>query len=203
MRRIMLLALLALALPTAALANRISSTGSTDNIGYACSPSIAICLVGTATNPSFFTLQSPFHLTLAGTTAGAEIMITGVQLSPSPCGTTPIGGSQTCTFTSGQITIKEAGGVKEVFPIESGSFTIFPGNVRRITDFQAALGPNGSVTFLQSFEWNGSGKVFTDGSIAVVEPSHVPEPGTLEGLLLGIGLIGLPGMARRKLKLGT
>jgi hypothetical protein len=30
-----------------------------------------------------------------------------------------------------------------------------------------------------------------------------PEPRTLEGLLLGMGVLGLAGMTRRKLKLGT
>jgi hypothetical protein len=30
-----------------------------------------------------------------------------------------------------------------------------------------------------------------------------PEPGTLEGLLLGIGVLGLAGVTSRKLKLGT
>jgi hypothetical protein len=34
-------------------------------------------------------------------------------------------------------------------------------------------------------------------------PGSIPEPGTLEGLLLGMGVLGLPGLARRKLKLGT
>jgi hypothetical protein len=42
-----------------------------------------------------------------------------------------------------------------------------------------------------------------DGGTGGFEPAPVPEPGTLEGLLLGMGVIGLAEMGRRKLKLGN
>jgi hypothetical protein len=52
-----------------------------------------------------------------------------------------------------------------------------------------------------SFDFHFSGTALTDGEAGVQGLSTVPEPGTLEGLLLGtgvIGLIALAGMTRRK-----
>ena len=193
MRRIMLLALLALVLPTAALANSISSTATTITIPFSC-PSSATCRILSG-HPNFMTIFQPFSLLLLGTTAGSSIKISGITLSPNPCGPA----TASCSFTGGLLAVMQAGVTKD-FGIVSGAFKLGPAN-RTATGFHALLANGGSLA-LTAFSWNGSGHIHSSGSATVHEPTTViPEPGTLG--LLGTGLLGLAGMTRRKRKLGT
>jgi hypothetical protein len=75
------------------------------------------------------------------------------------------------------------------------------GTVREGFHFAAQLPHGGNVTITPSFFWNGSGKIDTRNNPHATVTTVIPEPGTLG--LLGTGLIGLAGLTRRKLKLGT
>src|SRR5215471_1561564 len=115
------------------------------------------------------TIFQPFTLTLIGTTAGSGIVISGIQLSPNPCG--PAAAS--CTFTGGLLAVMQAGVTKD-FGIVSGAFLLGPA-MRQATSFHAVLDNGGSMT-LTTFSWNGSGHIHGSGSATV---HLIPEPGTL------------------------
>ena len=74
-------------------------------------------------------------------------------------------------------------------------------SVREGFHFAAQLPHGGNVTITPSFFWNGSGKIDARNNPHATVTTVIPEPGTFG--LLGTGLIGLAGMTRRKLKLGT
>ncbi len=178
MRRVVLLALLALALPTAALADTIDY-GNLGSVGG----STAI-ISGSASAGSTYTLTSQlvsiFDVNTNALSQGSLgwVSVTTGTLSACPSG---------LCFTGGTLTITSAGGAT----LFTGTFT--SGTVSTVlgtTWVQASLGTaggTGQITF-------GVGRLGTISGDTIV----TPEPGTLG--LLGTGLIGLAGIVRRKLR---
>jgi hypothetical protein len=172
------LALLALALPTAALADTIDY-GNLGSVGG----STAI-ISGSASAGSTYTLTSQlvsiFDVNTNALSQGSLgwVSVTTGTLSACPSG---------LCFTGGTLTITSAGGAT----LFTGTFT--SGTVSTVlgtTWVQASLGTaggTGQITF-------GVGRLGTISGDTIV----TPEPGTLG--LLGTGLIGLAGIVRRKLR---
>ena len=189
MRRIMLSALLSLALPTAALASTIDvsdpppsfSTGTF--VRGALNRTVSAGIVGT------------LNATILGNMT--QIHIGGAAISP---GCNPPPGM--CTFTGGTATVMNATLTATLFTasISTGTITntgtsamIFA----NLTPNQPRVGPAGGFVKLNIFFTSASSPI-TGGTGQLVV---IPEPSTLG--LLGTGLIGLAGMARRKLRPGT
>ena len=183
MKQVMLLTLLAVALPTAALANSIEfSTGSS--------------ATGTITS----NLHSPINLSVSGN--GITIALTNLVMSPTNCNPSGI----TCTFNSGTLTVSEGGNVVFTSSLDDGLLTKVGSND---LTFSASLVPgtcsptqclSGTVT-LSHLMKSGASITSGTGTVRGTTSTVVPEPGTLG--LLGTGVIGLAGMMRRKLTLST
>ena len=176
MRRVILLALLALALPTASLAGTIdyagfgsSSTGTASLTGTAATGNtVTITLGDLSVNGGAFTSGVGTAIIIAptlGTSCGAGCFnIAGGSVSIWSGGVSLFAGN----FTSGTVTV--SGGIWNV----SGFLT------------------NGStVATVINMGANG-------GLIGSSDTLVTPEPGTLG--LLGTGLVGLAGLVRRKLR---
>jgi len=178
----MLLTLLAVALPTAALANSIDfSTGTFTS--------------GTITS----NFHNPFSVEVVG--SGGTITLDTSTLNTHCAPATAV-----CTFTSGTVTVKNSAGVtvftssvtdgtiSRVTPPNEDSITanLVPGTCSPITC------TSGSVTF--HVDVRGGNLVAGSSATVVGSTSVIPEPGTLG--MLGTGVLGLAGMMRRKLKLG-
>jgi hypothetical protein len=176
MRRVFLLALLALALPSLALADSI-----TDYEGLGTSKAGTASITGSATNGGSLTITTALTGVNGVATAGTISWSTG----------TLTGSGSSFTFTGGNLTIT------------SGSSTLFSGTFSTTTPGTVTVTPvsilisgvlaNGGGTETITLGKHGAFTVSAD--IGVVA---APEPGTLG--LIGTGLIGLAGLARRKLR---
>lgn len=179
MRRLVLLALLAFALPTVALATTVDYTSGTP-------PGTLVCTGSCSTPSAGSTLVLDYSgLSINGSAQGAGSIVfdlsvgTGGNIAGSTVTVTGPGSTVlfSGTFTSGTLTV-----------LASGEFGIV-GNVNGITT--AGFFSTGACPTV------GEGAICGSGS-ADVNVTQTPEPGTLG--LLGTGLVGLAGMVRRKLR---
>ena len=174
----MMLTLLALALPTAALANNFSvSTGAFDSGTFTAG-------LGTG----------GFALAVSGDGTASMIRIQGVR-GPACTGST-------CTINAGTLIVfRPNGAVLFSSPITGG--TLDRGSTGATVT--GTFGPNvtgvsntgGVFSFRVTYASLSAGGALTGG----VAFASTPEPSGLEGLLLGTGMLGLAEMTRRKLRL--
>jgi hypothetical protein len=185
MRRVVLMVALALALPTAALANSILDYSNSTGTISASDSSLSI--TSTITTISVLgggVLQTGNNLGTLSITAGAMTS-----------GSAAAGG----VFGPGALTITATGGaVLFSGTFSSATWTKGP-TVGGMVEYTLNIVLNGDhggsfqTAFFTTGDFTGRG-VIASGDTFVV----VPEPGTMG--LLGTGLVGIAGLVRRKLK---
>ncbi|PYV96248.1 MAG: hypothetical protein DMG89_18315 [Acidobacteria bacterium] len=189
MRRVVLMVALALALPTAALADSIlhytnsSGTISASDSGL----SLTSTLVSVQTFPG-----GPLTIGDLGT-----LSITAGAFTPSSPGGDVSGSG---VFGPGTLTLTgTGGGVLFSGTFSQATWTKTDLTLGGLTEYDLKItlndgrGSTAQVTFFSTSDFTGQG-VVAEGSTFVV----VPEPGTMG--LLGTGLVGIAGLVRRKLK---
>ena len=180
MRRVLLLALMAIALPTAALAG---SLGINDYVGTTtlANPALVSGTVGGSSISVSFT-----QLAINGGAAGAGKITISVSLgSASSCGS----GCSMASITGGTVDVWNSSSASlfhGTFSTTGGTATLV-GSSLTIQGVTTGGNTVAGVFNLGKFGWQGSSDVFV-----------TPEPGTLG--LLGTGLVGLAGIVRRKLR---
>ena len=175
MRRVILLALLALALPTASLA------GTIDYAGFGMSSSGTASLTGPpAVNGTFTLTLGMLSVNGGNFTSGVG---TGVVIAPTlgaSCGTGCF------NITGGSVSIW-SGGVSLFHGAFTGGTVTVSGGIMNVSGFLT-----GGSTVATVINLGRSGIVGSSDTIVT------PEPGTLG--MLGTGLVGLAGLVRRKLR---
>jgi len=194
MKRIVLMALLTLALPLAAFANQIDFTnhggtisGSSAGLTLTGSDLTYIDIYGGTTTSgvdlgtvSFTTgaLTAGNITTGATFAAGGTFTITGAGVAFVGTFSGPVTWAEVTTGTSGEI------------------YYTLSGNVSGTYNGVSVSGFTGQLTFLAGKNGFMGGPIALASGDTVV--SSVPEPGTLA--LLGTGMVGLAGVIRKRLK---
>jgi hypothetical protein len=172
MRRVFLLGLLALALPTAALAGTIDYQGFGTKSGGTVSYSANLTAGGS--------VSLTMELVGINTTTGNLGMVSIAPTLGTSCGTGCF------NITGGSLNITNTSSVS----LFSGTFT------------SGTVTSSGGFVNIQGFLANGSTVStvlkFNNDIIASSDTIIAPEPGTLG--LLGTGLVGLAGVIRRKVR---
>jgi hypothetical protein len=191
MKRVVLMALLALALPMVAFADSISfiDSGTLNTTGTLTGGATA-SYTGSITHGGTFTLNVPLtNFTDNGVTtaaAGTVVLNTGTLSQVS---------SNTYDFT-GTVTVENSSNaVLFTSSVTGGTITKQSNGSISINGLLASGGLVNSI----GGKINGSRSV-VGGGTASTSTSVVPEPGTLG--LLGTGLVGIAGLIRRKSRIG-
>lgn len=172
MKKVVLLALLAIALPTVASA-------TTYNILDGGSVALGVATqTGSATAGSSITLTTPLTSINSVGTTGSVAVTTGTL--------TATGSSNVFDFTGGTLTIKVGSSTLFTGTFSSGTVTVTGTNA-----FTIAGTLSNGAGFITQVDVHGD--VTGSGTVIVT-----PEPGTLG--LLGTGLVGLAGIVRRKMR---
>ncbi len=191
MKRVVLMAILALALPMVAFADSISFTDSgTLNTTGTLTGGATASYTGSITNGGNFTLNVPLtNFTDNGVTtaaAGTVVLNTGTLTQVS---------SNTYDFT-GTVTVENSSSaVLFTSSVTGGTITKQSNGSISINGLLASGGLVNSI----GAKING-GRSVVGGGNASTSTSVVPEPGTLG--LLGTGLVGIAGLIRRKSRIG-
>jgi len=180
MRRVMLLTLLSLAVPTAALANPINLFTGTF-VGGSASRTVSGGFAAGILNVAVNGTTARMHLNTLGTLSG---------------GCNPSG---SCTFSGGSITVTNAAGNMTLFTgtLTNGMVTTTGAGGTAVIMASLVGQPVGSFVRLNLVL--GANTSLLAGSVGNLKV--VPEPSTLG--LLGTGLIGLAETVRRKRRLMT
>jgi hypothetical protein len=185
MRRVVLLAILALALPTVAVATTV------DYAGFA-GPTDPATLTGTVATGDNFALTFS-SLSINGGAFGPGTMTFSINVGAScGAGCFDIGSGSTVTVWNASKSVLFMGtfntGATDIVSFNGTSLGIM-GTTEQGIAFAGVLKFSGACPVGESAVscWTGSSDI----------QSTVPEPGTLG--LLGTGLVGLAGMVRRKL----